>query len=316
MLVCFFFAGGKFANGVTPIESNLPYLRQFGLVKREEDLVRDQIHLATQSSIYDGAVVSRVTTPLAIAGGRIAVVLTACLFQFLLSACSHSGYSNRNKLRIVTKNTYEGTNFRELAAAQSANEFALAVTTTFRAIQLTNPAERAAAIAREIAATSPHLVALQEASIVRTGAAPPATEVQSDLLQRLLASLERSGQRYTVVSVLQGLDAEVPSTLGFDVRLTTQDAVLARSDLAPSVFSWSNVQAQHYKAKLSFPSPAGPIPFPRGYISVDATVNGHAFRFVTTHLEVDPQIDAAQAAELAAIEGSAPLPVLIARDFN
>jgi hypothetical protein len=41
------------------------------------------------------------------------------------------------------------------------------VTTTFQNIQATKPADRAAAIAREIAANRPDLVALQEAAIIR-----------------------------------------------------------------------------------------------------------------------------------------------------
>lgn len=245
---------------------------------------------------------------------RRTLALVAYCFLAALPGYAASGGKN---LRLVTQNMYEGTNFRELAAARTEAEFAQAVTTTYLAIQSTNPAERAAAMAREIAGARPHFVALQEASILRTGATAPANAFQSDLLQRLIAELARKGQHYAVVSVLAGLDTPpVPSTLGFDVRLTSQDALLARSDLPASEFSFSNVQAQHYRATLSFPSAIGPIPFPRGFISLDARVNGHAFRLVTTHLEIDPQVNAAQAAELAELEGASPLPVVIAGDVN
>src|ERR1041385_5763724 len=240
----------------------------------------------------------------------------ACVLISMLSTDLHSADSGGKKLRLATQNMYEGTSFQELAAAQTPAEFAQAAITTYRTIQLTNPAERAAAIAREVSATSPHLIALQEASIVRTGAAGSATVVESDLLKSLLDELQRHGQHYIVVSVLQGLDASAPITPDFEVRLTTQDAVLARSDLPPSEFSWSNVQAQHYQATLSFPSPIGPVLFYRGYISLDAHIHGHAFRFVTTHLEVKPDVNAAQASELAAVERASPLPIVIAGDFN
>ena len=70
----------------------------------------------------------------------------------------------------MTQNTYEGTNFDELFAAKSPGEFVAAVTTTYENILATNPAERAAAVAGEIAREGPDLVALQEAAILRIDA--------------------------------------------------------------------------------------------------------------------------------------------------
>ena len=244
---------------------------------------------------------------------RHIAAFAACFAVSILAGCSHSHDDSSGKLRIVTQNVYQGTSFQEIEAAKSPAAFVQAVSVTYGNIKATNPAERASAIAKEIASASPHLVALQEASMVRTGA-PPASSVQWDLVELVMAELDRLGLHYTLVSKLQTLDAEAPSTLGFDVRVTMQDAVLARSDL--DGFSWSNVQAQRYQAVLQFPSPVGNIPFPRGYISLDVSLNGHAFRFVTTHLEVEPHFEAAQASELAAIEAASPLPVLIAGDFN
>ena len=77
----------------------------------------------------------------------------------------------------------------------------------------------------------PALVALQEASLVRTGGTPPATAVTSDLLGSLLGGLATLGAHYAPVVIGTELDAEAPSTLGFNVRLTTQDVILARTDL-------------------------------------------------------------------------------------
>src|SRR5260370_35209755 len=93
------------------------------------------------------------------------------------------------------------------------------------------PAERAAAMAREIASQRPDLVALQEASVLRTGSGGPATTVRSDLLQSLLDALAGLGQPYVAVAIFPGFDPQAPSPLGFDVRLTTQDAILVGADL-------------------------------------------------------------------------------------
>lgn len=75
----------------------------------------------------------------------------------------------------MTQNTDEGTNFNEQVAANTADEFFAAVTTTYNNILATKPAGRAAAMAREIAKQRPDLVGLQEASILvpglRTGTA-------------------------------------------------------------------------------------------------------------------------------------------------
>jgi hypothetical protein len=73
----------------------------------------------------------------------------------------------------------------------------------------TNPKDRAAAIAKEIKANQPDLVALQEVSILRKGSGPtpndpkiPATEVVHDQLQLLRDALARFGEHYDTVAVI------------------------------------------------------------------------------------------------------------------
>jgi hypothetical protein len=76
--------------------------------------------------------------------------------------------------------------------------------------------------------------------------------------------------------------AAAPSTLGFNFRLTGQDAILARRD---SNLRLSNVQVKNFSTNLNFPSRVGPIVFKRGWASVDVRMAGRTFRFATTHLE-------------------------------
>src|SRR5262245_44913184 len=130
---------------------------------------------------------------------------------------------------LVTQNMYVGSAFDALSTAQSPQELVAAVAKIYNNIVATKPAERAAAMAREIARHRPDLVALQEATMLRTGSGGPATTVRSDLLQSLLDELEGLGQRYRAVAIVPGLDAQVPSALGFDVRVTVQDAILVRA---------------------------------------------------------------------------------------
>jgi endonuclease/exonuclease/phosphatase family metal-dependent hydrolase len=216
-------------------------------------------------------------------------------------------------VRIMTHNVYEGTDYAALSAATNVDAFLAAVSATFQGIAATKPAERAAAIAKEIARHKPDLVGLQEVSIVRTGTTPPATTVVSDLLELIVGELGNLHQRYKVVAVVTGLDAEALSTLGFNVRLTGQDAILARID---SDLKLSNAQVSYFATNLVFPSPVGPVLFKRGWASVDARIDGRAFRFATTHLDALVQpIRQAQGSELIQGIGS-DLPVVVVGDFN
>jgi endonuclease/exonuclease/phosphatase family metal-dependent hydrolase len=225
---------------------------------------------------------------------------------------------------IMTQNLFMGTDFPEILAAQTFPEFLQAVTTTYENVLETRPAERMAAVAREIARLKPNLVGLQEATIVRIGAttfpASPATNVQLDLLEILLGELDDLGQRYAAVAILSGLDAQAPSTLGFDVRFTVQDVILVRTDRPKKDFSLSNVQVHPYQTQLTFPSVIGPLTNPSGWASVDVQGRGWKFRFVTTHLALapgfDPTVALSQAQELREIAGNTDLPVVFVGDFN
>jgi hypothetical protein len=64
-------------------------------------------------------------------------------------------------IRIMTQNVYQGTNFDEAFAAQTPAEFVAAVTLTYNNILATDPAERAAAVANEIASQQPDLLRLR-----------------------------------------------------------------------------------------------------------------------------------------------------------
>jgi endonuclease/exonuclease/phosphatase family metal-dependent hydrolase len=227
-------------------------------------------------------------------------------------------FAEEGEIRIMTPNMDEGTNFQELLAATSPGAFVAAVTTTYQNILATKPAERAARIAREIARERPDIVGLQEASILRTGPTAPATTVKSDLLQFLQDELEKQGEHYRIAAIVPGFDAEAPSTLGFDVRLTTQDAILVRREHLVGNPRLSNNQVQRYLTGLSVPTALGvTLTLPRGWASFDLTVGSKTVRFVTTHLDTFPTVSLPQMKELlASAAGDTDLPVLLSGDFN
>ncbi len=262
-----------------------------------------------------------------IRGLRKATARIAAVLLLVLSSFSSDVFADDNDRRgipfsVMTQNLYMGTEFRELLTATTFPEFVQAVATTYDNVLATKPDTRMTAIARDIATLKPDLVGLQEASILRTGTifAPPAENVVSDMLQTLLSKLAELGQRYTVVALLPGLDAEAPSALGVNVRFTVQDAILARTDSLAQDLKLSNPQGQIFANQLIFPSVIGPVSNAAGWASVDVQVRGRNFRFVTTHLAIhpnfDPTVPLAQAQELIVNAGNTALPVVFVGDFN
>jgi endonuclease/exonuclease/phosphatase family metal-dependent hydrolase len=241
--------------------------------------------------------------------GAMALLATIAVF-----ACApRARAEDPHTLRVMTQNLFIGTFYRELMAARTPQEFASAVTLTYQHIQATKPAERMAAIAREIAKAEPDLIGVQQAAIVRTGSKPPATTVELDYVKILLAELAKSGRHYKVVAVVPGLDAEAPNSLGFFVRLTTRDVLLARRDDDARL---DNLQIRQFLGAAIFPTPAGVLTDPSGFAAIDVTVRGQSLRFVTTHLDVTPTVSFFQALELVQATSDTSMPTVLVCDCN
>ena len=242
-------------------------------------------------------------------------LITALVVTALISSMAVAKGDESRAIRVATQNMYTGTLFTELRAAKTPQEFLAAATTTYQHILATKPAERVTAIAGEIARLQPDLVGLQQASIVRTGSLP-ATSVEFDFVQMLLAQLANQGKHYDVVAVVPGLDGEAPITLGFDVRITTRDVIIARTDLPGEDFELSNLQIRPYLAAFTSQTPVGSFVDPSGFAAIDVRLRGQTFRFATTHLDTHPAISFPQALELVEIIGSTSLPIVLVCDCN
>src|SRR5260370_12718866 len=164
--------------------------------------------------------ISIVSAFLSFPGRRVAAVLLSAALATVIAGPTRTQADERDEgggvIQVMTQNMFEGSNFQEFTAAQTPQQFVAAVTTTYLDILATQPAERAAAMAREIAKKRPDLVALHEASMLRTGPLsalgrpPSATIVKMDLLQSLLDELEKLGEHYFLVGAATDLDVEAP----------------------------------------------------------------------------------------------------------
>jgi endonuclease/exonuclease/phosphatase family metal-dependent hydrolase len=232
-------------------------------------------------------------------------------------------------VKVMTQNVYNGVDdlLAQLPAATGFVDLATRVAAVYGGYFERNFPERAAALAAEIDAKRPDFLALQEAILVRTqapadGPVTPATAVALDYVGILLDALAARGLHYEVVAQSPNFDAELPSALGFDVRHTDREVILARADLRAADLRISNVQGGNFAATCTVPTPLiGPIAFRRGWVSVDAKVRGRSFRLISTHFDVaclpfTTAIQRAQAAELLAGPAATELPVVIVGDFN
>jgi hypothetical protein len=287
-------------------------------------------------------------------------LLTSSLLAGLLSLCATSAIAGPvekgtdvYKLEVMTQNLYVGADvFRVFEGApcgplQSIYEI-------FETVQATSFPERAEAIADIVMREKPHVIGLQEVSLIRSqfpsdGATiidfdnmtfrflPNAEDVVYDYLQLLTDALAARGLNYAVVDDATSWNADIEfpmasfdggcniTSIPSDLRLTDRDVILVRGDLLTN-----NAQAANFSLNLPVEIDVGqPLPlafeFTRGFGQVDVTVGQHSYRFVNTHLEVGDDTDPAspinivqfvQAAELIGAVTATSMPLVVTGDFN
>jgi endonuclease/exonuclease/phosphatase family metal-dependent hydrolase len=251
---------------------------------------------------------------------------------------------------VMTRNLYLGADLGPGMNATSLQSLADGAGEILNQVDQNDFRQRAKGLANEILATKPDLVGLQEAALWRTQPCdrspvpPSATAVRYDYIALLLARLNKGHRRYSVAVTKPEFDFEVwantdgneatsgancPMGSEINARLTMRDAILVRRGVKVA-----NPQTGTFDT-LRRVKPAGvDIDITRGWTSLDATVSGHQFHFVNTHLEAfdnsasnetnkgttvgNGEIRAAQAKQLAAPGGPAPstLPVILVGDLN
>ena len=226
------------------------------------------------------------------------------------------------QLTVMTYNVYVGAAPHELLNVMSQNEVPAKVAEFYRNYRASDFPGRAAAIAKIIKSTEPHVIGLQEISLVRKQdpsdhptAAPNATDVERDFLEVLMMKLKDEGLDYKEAGKVKTFDLEMPMPTGaegafVDIRLTDHDVILVRRDIAVS-----DVTTATYKTELTVERLG--LKVPRGYVAVDVTVGGVKYHVVNTHLEYFiPVVRTGQTQELIASLKDQKLPVILMGDFN
>ena len=253
----------------------------------------------------------------------------------LLTLGCLTAYAGNEKadIKVMTQNQYLGADLGPVITASTDQEFAVAIFVALQSIAANNYPERAQSLADSIADRQPHLVALQEVFAFDCidypfdsfDACPLFDGVFNDHLALTMAALADRGADYDVAAEIQNLTIPTPFMLsvglpglpvfqlGSDVPILfvsviDRDVILARGDIATSPVILNCLTQGpggigcNYENVATVSTLAGPIAQERGYVAVDAWVNGAEYRFVNTHLEVrilggDPTTAALQAAQ-------------------
>ena len=289
---------------------------------------------------------------------RICLVTLPALIALSLQPAFAGGNS---KARVMTQNQYLGADLTPIVAAGSPAEFNAAVITALSQVAANNYPERVESLAATIARRNPHLVGLQE--MFAFNCTPLSFTIPdpcslfgpafNDHAAATVAALQAAGADYSAVATVKNLALDfvfpgptsvfniegIPVFLDFDllpdifVTVVDRDVILARGDVAatPVTFACArpSVDGCNFVNVASTTVGGVPINIERGFVAVDASIKGDAFRFVNTHLEVrfpDPTdplsmlLQAAQSTELLATLTLNPEPagsrVVLVGDFN
>ena len=233
----------------------------------------------------------------------------------------HGMGGRSDSLNLMTYNVYVGGSTEAILSVENLIQVPTEVASMYNAVITSDFPNRATSIAKLISKHEPHLIGLQEISLIRrqspgdfiTGGAVLAEEIVLDFLEILMAALHAEGLDYQVAAKVENIDVEMPmftDTGVDDVRLTDYDVILARGDVMVS-----NPMGANFATALTIDSLG--LEITRGYTAVDATVAGTTYRFVNTHLEAfGEEIRVAQAQELVDALSDETLPLILLGDFN
>src|SRR4051812_1486759 len=141
---------------------------------------------------------------------KTAVLVVLVLTGFMgATAAAKADDSAADRLTVMTRNLYVGSDFTHALTAQTPSEFVQGVSRIWSNVKRTDFRTRAKAIAEEIAVERPDVVGLQEASLWQrlTGPEP----MQLDYLKILLAELDARGLSYRAATKVEGFTVTAPA---------------------------------------------------------------------------------------------------------
>ena len=219
-------------------------------------------------------------------------------------------------LTVMTRNIYIGADvdavIAALASPDPSDDFP-ALLGSIAVLQQTDFAARAQVLAAEIARARPHIVGLQEVTDLQINLTPLGIPVDLNLhyLPVLLDSLAALGLNYVVAAQVTNLTAApFPG-----ISVTDHDVILvdaSRVSVAPGAV------ARTYGLNLGIVAPG--VDLKRGWVRIDAIVEGMPLTVASTHLESGsfPGFDALRAGQLAELVASlgGTAPAIVLGDLN
>ena len=249
----------------------------------------------------------------------LAVSLASIAVLVTMTACQAAvAPAPKPELKVMTYNVYVGAPPNELLNISSVAEAPPTVAKFYQAYQASDFPARATAIAKIIKKSKPHIIGLQEISLIRRqepsdGPASFAQDVEENFLDVVLDKLKDEGLDYKVAGQVKTFDIEMPALLPtglVDIRLTDHDVILVRNDVLHS-----DALTAEYSASLPLEDLGFSVP--RGYVIVNVKVDGVTYQVVNTHLEhFSQQVRVGQTQELLARLKDEKLPVIMLGDFN
>ena len=246
---------------------------------------------------------------------KLVIVVSFTVLLLALTGCRGMvAPPEATTLTVMTYNIYVGT---EVAGIFTLADPALVhgeISKMYGNIVASDFPRRAVAIARSVKEAQPHLIGLQEVSLIRFGGN------EFSFRAILMSALESADLDYEVVAEVENAHIELGGA-----ALTDFDLILARSDVEVA-----RPMSLNYTESLPVPLPGAgsDLKVLRGYAAVDATVGGVTYRVVNTHLEATlegvPEVQrqfatgirVAQARELVASLSTETLPLILLGDFN
>lgn len=224
----------------------------------------------------------------------------------------------KDEIKVLTQNQYLGADLAPLLAAGDPGTFNAALVHVLQQVAANRFVERVQRQAKEIAQRAPDVVALQEvwqfACVdpfepgLGVGCSDPSISAAFvDHLEYTLAALQTLGAHYHVAAQVKNFDVAPLVPEGFPglpfvindapafLTAFDRDVILVRDGIEAAPVDFQRFEPPtcvlvsedgcNYQWAASGDSPLGPVAILRGFVGIDATINGRDYRIVNTHLE-------------------------------
>ena len=219
-------------------------------------------------------------------------------------------------ITVMTQNLYVGADVDAVIGALASpdpNDDVPALLFAINTLGETDFPARADAVADAIAHTRPHVVGLQEVSVIDidlTGLGLPVV-VHLDFLAILQAKLAERGLHYELAAQVQNITA-VPLP---GISLVDHDAMLVDADRVTIV----SASGQNFAVNVGVVAPG--VELKRGWVTARTTIDGQPYTFVSLHAEADlagAHLDGLRALQIGEVVGTVggDARVVMMGDFN